>query len=442
MSSGEDAGSRGPRIRLPLRARFDRPATLAFPVCALGAYLCAALPAGTRGSGYLLLCATLTALQLIAFANPDVSPGRTRRLVAAGMLARLALVFVPPFTTHDVQRYLWDGRVLWEGLDPWALAPNDPALAFLRPAWVAPPELAMVRSVYPPGALALFALSSAFGPLVGAWVWKLLVTAASMGALALGARALGRLGGLRGLPLLALSPLLVLESGVGAHVDVLASLGLVAALLLRARAQDLLAGVALAAGALCKPVVLGAALPLALYGPPRRSLRLLGGVALGVGAGVGVPLALGRRVIGELPMFFERWRFGAVVFPYLEPGRTSADALAVTAIAGVTATVVAVLLLRRSRAAVAVAVATPLAFSPVVFPWYLAPAAAAVAFSPSATWIAWLAVAPATYESIDLLDRSRLWQPAAWPLELARAALACGLALDLALALARWRRRA
>ncbi len=430
-----------PSARLPLRARFDRPATLAFPACALLAYGCAALPAGTRGGAYLALSFALTALMLIAFANPDVSPARTRRLVAAGLLARLALLFVAPFTTHDLQRYLWDGRVFWEGFDPWRLAPDDASLAFLRPAWTSPPEHAMVRSIYPPGALSLFAVASAFGPVLGLWVWKLLATAASVGALVLGARAMERLGALRGLPLLALSPMLVLEGGVGAHIDTFAALGLCAAVLLRARATDVLAGLALSAGALCKPFVLCAALPLALYGPPKRSVRLLVGFALGLGAGYGLPLLFGRHPLGDLAFFLERWRFGAVLFPTLAEGRTPADALAVATIVGATVTAVAVLALRRSRAAIAAAIATPLVFVPTVFPWYLESVSAAVAFAPSATWLAWIAVAPATYESIDLLDQSRLWQPAEWPLTLGRVALGCGLTVDVGLALARWWRR-
>ncbi len=426
---------------LPLRARFDRPATLAFPACALLAYVVAALPAGTRGLSYVALSLLLTALGLVAFANPDMSPGRTRCLVAAGLVARLTLLLVPPFTTHDVQRYLWDGRVFWEGFDPWRLAPDDASLAFLRPAWTSPPEHAMVRSIYPPGALSLFAVASAFGPIVGLWVWKLLAMAASMGALVLGARALERLGALRGLPLLALSPMLVLEGGVGAHIDTFAVLGLCGAVLLRARADDLLAGLALSAGVLCKPFVLCAALPLALYGPPRRSLRLCAGLALGVGVGYGLPLLFGRHPLGDLAFFLERWRFGAVVFPYLAAGRTPADALTVATIVGATTTAVVVLALRRSRAAIAAAIATPLLFVPTVFPWYLQSVAAAVALAPSATWLAWIAVAPATYESIDLLDQSRLWQPAEWPLTLGRVALACGLAVDVGVALLRWWRR-
>ena len=58
---------------------------------------------------------------------------RTAALVLAGSLAvALTGLLVPPRTSDDVYRYLWDGRVQAAGVSPYTYAPTDPALAALR----------------------------------------------------------------------------------------------------------------------------------------------------------------------------------------------------------------------------------------------------------------------------------------------------------------------
>ena len=42
-----------------------------------------------------------------------------------------ALVLAPPLLSDDLYRYLWEGRLWLEGLNPYRLAPDDPALAHL-----------------------------------------------------------------------------------------------------------------------------------------------------------------------------------------------------------------------------------------------------------------------------------------------------------------------
>ncbi|MFC9327031.1 hypothetical protein [Kitasatospora sp. NPDC057015] len=53
-------------------------------------------------------------------------------VLAGGVLVAAVGLLAPPRTSDDAYRYLWDGRVQWAGISPYAHAPDDPALAALR----------------------------------------------------------------------------------------------------------------------------------------------------------------------------------------------------------------------------------------------------------------------------------------------------------------------
>ncbi|MBI3183238.1 MAG: DUF2029 domain-containing protein [Myxococcales bacterium] len=396
------------------------------------AYACASLPPGSRGLGYVALHLWLSALMIGAWATGGPSESDQRWTVAAGVLARLLLLLAPSFTTHDVQRYLWDGRVLLEGLDPYRIPAGAPELAALRQTWPTPSEHLAYPTLYPPGALFLFSALALLGPSGGAWAWKLVATLASVATVLVCWRLARERGQARHLSLVALSPLLLLEAGVGAHVDVLAGLFVSCALLLFQRRSHLWSGAAIGAAALVKLFPLSLVLPLALASEGRQRWRLLGAAALVFGAGYAAPLSLGILPPGSLPMFLERWRFGSPVFSLLSAalgvhGLYVAGALVVLGLAAVASWG------RRqawpSRASAALAL--PVALSPVVFPWYLASLVPTLAAAPSAVWVAWATAAPLTYEVIDQFDARGTWEPSSWPLWAIAAAVAIGAWLSL-----------
>ena len=79
-------------------------------------------------------------------------------LVAAAL--RLALLPTVPNLSGDIYRYIWDGRVVAAGFDPYTHVPADPALAVLRD----PAQYGLIDkrdyavTIYPPVAEVLFAL--------------------------------------------------------------------------------------------------------------------------------------------------------------------------------------------------------------------------------------------------------------------------------------------
>lgn len=69
-----------------------------------------------------------------------------------------AVVVAPPFLSSDIYRYVWDGRVLAAGINPYRYIPTDPHLAALRDAKVFPEinRANYAPTIYPPAAEAIF----------------------------------------------------------------------------------------------------------------------------------------------------------------------------------------------------------------------------------------------------------------------------------------------
>ncbi len=76
--------------------------------------------------------------------------------VAAAM--RIAVIASPPYLSSDVYRYVWDGRVIAAGVNPYRYIPADPHLAALRDPAVYPNinRANYARTIYPPAAEAIF----------------------------------------------------------------------------------------------------------------------------------------------------------------------------------------------------------------------------------------------------------------------------------------------
>ena len=172
-------------------------------------------------------------------------------LVAVAL--RLAALGGPPVLSDDLFRYAWDGRVQAAGIDPYRYQPTNAQLRPLREPWLWPdaagcadlgrnPDCsrinrATVRTIYPPVAQAWFAAVYRVGGIDAqhkAWqVAGLLGDVALVALLPLALRAWKR--DERWTALYALAPFPVVEVVNNGHVDGLAALFVVAALLAWAR---------------------------------------------------------------------------------------------------------------------------------------------------------------------------------------------------------------
>ncbi len=225
------------------------------------------------------------------------------------MLLRLPLLLLPLTLSDDALRYLWDGRVARAGLNPYALPPAAPELIpFRDELWQRLPHTE-IPTVYPPLSITLFSIASRLPfPLLG---WKLLATAADLGACAL----LLRLARQRRLPegrvaWYAWNPLVLLEvSGMG-HVDALGVAATVGAVLALTRGKEALSGMWAAAGALAK-ILPVAALPMWTR---QSGFRLLGTAAVLIAAaGLPVIAATGGIPPGLLAYGLS-WEFNGPIY--------------------------------------------------------------------------------------------------------------------------------
>jgi glycosyltransferase involved in cell wall biosynthesis len=412
-----------------MTGRRHRLACGAFVVLCGLIYGVAALPPGTRPAGYLAIHVLLTGVMVVAWRTAGAASWRW--VIAAGMLSRVVLLPAPAFTSVDVARYLWDGRLALTGLDPYLVAPATPALGVLRTEWLPKGVHLHLPTIYPPGALGLFSLAALGGdPATARLLWKTIVTAFAIVTLWSAARTAAESGTRRHLALVALSPLLVLETGVGGHLDAVATCAVAVALWLASRRDDALAGVALGLGAVIKILPGAAALPLAARARSRG--RPLVACAAVVVAVYGVTLALGFLPIGSLAVPFREWSFGSPIWTALDMslGRAAASIVSLALLVGLLA--LAVALARRGAwvRGAQVALAAPILLSPVVHPWYLMPLVPTLAIAPSAALLAWVTAAPLAYEVLARAELSGEWQPASWPLWMVAASMAIGLVVD------------
>ena len=142
-----------------------------------------------------------------------------KQLLFWAVIFRLLVVWLPPSLSDDAYRYVWDGWVQTQGINPYHYAPEDPALSPLQQD-----ELfdnlnsQSFYSVYPPVSQFLFAFSGLFYPLgwtVSYYVIKCLLALFEVGALFL----LARMVAPRLLVLYALNPLVIIEAAGQAHTE-------------------------------------------------------------------------------------------------------------------------------------------------------------------------------------------------------------------------------
>jgi|MDSW01.1.fsa_nt_gb alpha-1,6-mannosyltransferase len=385
---------------------------------------------GTRGQGYIFIHGVLTVLMLAAARTVKNLPqGGWTLVLLLGIAARLLLMGVSPFNTHDVQRYLFDGRMVLEGVDPYRNAPDPKAYEQLYDeGFHVAPEHRKYPTIYPPMALSVFTLCAKAGPVTGLWIWKSLITGASILSLWLIALILRERSKEPWLVWLALSPLAILEVGVGAHVDALAMLGVSGLAWGIHRGQTWASAAGLSFAILSKiiPVwfVLGAwSKPILRKGFAAALLMTLLVYLAAMG--------FGFSPIGSLLEFAQVWRFGSVLGSFL-----AIFDMAQHTFFYVFATLFGWMILTHRfknyapEKLLGLIFAWGLATSPVLFPWYALSLLPLLALSPSGILIGWTSALPFTYEVIDAFDLSGVWAPSIWPQIILVLSTVLGMVID------------
>lgn len=411
-----------------------------------GCYLVVYRSGALAGLGALRnLAATLAASVPYAFAVWAV--GRAGSLTTRGTLALLlggvvALRLCLPVDllegSDDAFRYLWDGRVIDAGVNPYRHAPSAPELAALREDVFHPrifrPEM---RTVYPPLAELWFWVAHRLAP-GGFGGLKLVLLLHDLASTLLLWWLLRRRAQppLRAL-VYAWSPLVVVQLFAGAHVDGLAVPWCLLALVLCRRPAA--AGAALGAAAMVRPSF-ALCVPALALGRPWREALAAGGGAVGAAALLLAPFARAGSLMWESLLVYARhWRFNGSLFRIVEVALGERGARTAAFAGSGLASVAAGLLPLSLSARFIIALGGYLALAPTVYPWYLLPLVALGALHPGPLVVA----LPALVSLSDLVFLPWL-EARRWQVPRSALALEYGLIYGLLLweGIRRWRRPA
>src|SRR5436309_2568641 len=306
-------------------------------------------------------------LALLRLERYAAIPHAALGVFAVALSTRIALLPAAPSLSGDIYRYVWEGRVVAHGGNPYRQSPLDPALAPLRDREIFPRlnhrELA---TIYPPLAVGGFALLARVAPSVGAFkLWVVLHDLALVMVLLAWAARRGQS------PVTVLAyawnPLVLVEYAGSGHNDPTALLWMALAFLWL-DSRPIASAIALALGALVKlaPLV---ALPFLLRRWPWRAR--LACLAL-LAAGLGWFWTETRGPSSGLSAYWGAWRNNELLFHYFE-GMTGSYATARSvALALLVATIAYAWWRDRApERATRLAVRSGTLLSPVVHPWYL-----------------------------------------------------------------------
>ena len=376
-------------------------ALLALWAVAHGAYLVAArvatLPAGPP-----------SAIALPAGASPRPAP--LWIVVGVAILARLVLIPTEPTLSEDLYRYLWDGRLVAQGVNPYLHAPDDPSLAPFHDQLLDRINHRDVPTIYPPAAELFFGAVARIGP--SPRVFKLAMLPLEA-ALWIALLFLLRRRGLADerLLLFAWNPLVVIESYGSGHVDLMVATFLVLALAMSEARRAASAGVAFAVAILTKYT------PLLLvpYLVRKRALALLG-VAVAVSALFYLPFGdAGASLWKGLGTYAAHWEFNGSLYPLLRAAGATVKSSRLLLAAALAVAALWISLRARSATGAALGLYTAyLLASPTVYPWYLVPLAALLPLHPNAGLLAFSGLAALSYLPLPAYLATGAWTEPAW----------------------------
>jgi hypothetical protein len=350
------------------------------------------------------LAAAIRVLRSRAPAKPSLA-----WILGVALLARLLLIPTAPTLSEDAYRYVWDGSLVRDGINPFVHAPSDPALMERRNELFARLNHADVPTIYPPAAQLFFgvvasvratpaALKAAYLPIeIAAWIALL---------------ALLRRRGLASerILLFAWNPLVLVESYGSGHVDLLAAAALIAALALLEAGRRVPAGVAWAIAALSKYTPL-------LLGPTfvrRRAWAVLLTAMLSMALLTLPFLGAGPALFHGLEAYAAHWEFNGPLFPLLRSA-VGGDAARLLLAALLVLAVTAISVRARTVSGAALGCLTAyLIASPTVFPWYLVPLAALLPLHPDAGILAATYLVALSYLPLPHYRATGEWALPSW----------------------------
>ena len=312
-------------------------------------------------------------------------------LIFCALVFRATLWPMQPTLSDDLQRYRWDAKVQANGWNPYAVAPQDPRLAYLRDHYYEIMPGRETPTIYPPATELVYRATWKLFP--GPTAFKVPFAAADVLVLLLLAwmfredkdRAFR-------LAVYAWNPLVIVEFAGSGHNDVLALLGIVGGLaLLKKRPGLASVPIALAMMAKVFPAVL---LPVWIRRagwPEKRRGWWAAVLAAAVSLLVTLPYLHGLGALrADLVHYEANWKnYHASLYTaidWLTGGGTQFPELAAAAAIGGLALWLAWKRAEPARAAYLL-IGTSLAFWPNGYPWYFTWIVPLLCFFPNPAWL-------------------------------------------------------
>lgn len=302
-------------------------------------------------------------------------------ILTVGVAARLILLPAPPTLSTDAYRYVWDARVAYAGINPYAFAPVAPELAHLHDTVIYPRLNHQTwLTIYPPAAQAFFRVVYAVKP-DSVLAIKIALGAVELVGLGLLVALLRALALPRGrAAVYAWNPLVLVEVWGSAHLDALVVTGVIGVALAVVKHWHVTAAVLLGLATLVKlyPIAL---LPLLARA---TGVRMATVCLLVVVLGYVPAFGSGLLAVGSLPRYLGEEHFN----PGLARSLVDWPIVSILAIAGWVGWVV-----WWRRPSTFVEGVLPLTggsvvLGPNVFPWYVLWMVPFLAVTPSPMWIA------------------------------------------------------
>jgi hypothetical protein len=336
-------------------------------------------------------------------------------IFAGGILFRLLCLPATHMMCDDAARYHWDGKLIANGMNPWAAPPHALETIHLRTdALDERINHGNVRTPYPPLAELLFAAGYLLSPtsLIGFQLLSLTAELATWILLLVFLRS--RKSYLSPLLLAVWLPLVITEGYLPGHADTLGLPFMAAFLICVLNKRPKLAGLVFAAAFTIKPLVLVLAPAAMRELGPRKSVAA-SGVATIVIAGLYMPSALtGKSHFGPMMQMARDWDCNGTISVLLEQLMPLATARLVASLLLLASVLAATWWGKDFIARAGLALTAVFIFSPVVFPWYLVWLAPIVALRPDPALLALLVLAPlTTVVQIDLFYDD-IWQQPTW----------------------------
>ena len=174
-------------------------------------------------SSYVLLCA-------LAFFIYQYSSFTFNQLLAIGLLFRLLFIMSVPFLSQDFYRFIWDGNLLIQGINPYSFTPNG----LLQDGHFSMPNMDILHqgmgdlsarhfSNYPPLNQMLFAISAWVGQgniFASTVVMRLIIIGSEIGIALIGGSLLVDIGlSKKQIMLWTLNPFIIIEVTANLHFD-------------------------------------------------------------------------------------------------------------------------------------------------------------------------------------------------------------------------------